>query len=73
MIKTEENEVETDRNEVLNKCVNFYTELYSSPLQNQHPSQRNTSPDTLEIPLIMTSEVKKTLKEMKNRKPPGHR
>ena len=32
------------------------------------PHKKNTSPDTSEVPPIMTSEVKKNLKEMKNNK-----
>ena len=45
---------------ILKICAHFYTKLYSSTLQDQHRSQKNTSPDSL--------EVKKTLKEMKNSK-----
>ena len=59
------------KNEILKICVRFYTELYSSTLQDQHPSLQNTSPDASEVPPIMTSEVKKTLKEMKNNKAQG--
>ena len=61
-IKIEENEVQTDRNEILKICARFYIELYSSTLQDQHPSLKNTSQDSSEVPPIMTSEVKKTLK-----------
>ena len=67
-IKTEENEVQTDRNEMLNICARFYTELCSSTLQDQYPSLKNTNPDSPEVPPIMTSEVKKTLTKMKNNK-----
>ena len=66
-MKNEENEVQTDRDEILKVCARFYTELYSSTLQDQHPSLKNTSPDSSEVPPIMTSEVKRTLKEMKNK------
>ena len=66
----EENEVQTDRDETLTICARFYTELCSSTLQDQHSSLKNTSPDSSKIPPIMKSEVKKTLKEMKNSKGP---
>ena len=62
------NEVQTHRNEILRTCAHFYTELYSSTHRDHHPSQKNRSPDTSEVPLIMTEEVEKTLKEMKNNK-----
>ena len=65
------NEVQTDRNETLKICARFYSELYSSTFQDHHPSLKNTSPDSSEVPPIMASEVKKTLKEMKNNKAPG--
>ena len=68
-MKNEENELQADRNEILKICAHFYTELYSSTLLDQHPSLKNTSPDLSEVPPIMTSEVKKTLKEMKNKAP----
>ena len=58
----EENEVQADRNEILKVCARFYTELYSSTFQDQHSSLKNTNPDSSEVPPIMTSEVKKTLK-----------
>ena len=71
-MKNEENEVQTEGNEILKVCGCFYTELHSSTLQDQHPSLKNiTSPDSSEVPLIMTSEVKKTMKEMKNNKALG--
>ena len=47
-------------NEILKICTRFYTELYSSTFQDQHPSLENASPESSEIPPIMTSEVKKT-------------
>ena len=72
-MKNEGNEVQADRNEILNTCADFYTELHSSTLQDQRPSQKNTSPDSSEVPLIMTSEVKKTTKEIKKQHGPKHR
>ena len=39
------NGVQIDRNEILKICESFYTELYSSTRQDQHPSLKNTSPD----------------------------
>ena len=68
-MNNEENEVQTDRNEILKVCARFYTELYSSTLQDQHPSLKITNPDSSEVPSIMTSEVKKTLGKMKNKAP----
>ena len=70
-MKNEENKTQTDRNEILKICTRFYTELYSSTPQDQHPSLKIANPDSSEDPSIMTSEVKKTLKEMKNNKAPG--
>ena len=77
-MKNEENKIQTDRNEILKICTRFYTELYSSTPQDQHPllpppppSPKITNPDSSEVPPIMTSEVKKTLKEIKNNKAPG--
>ena len=64
-MKNEENEVQTDRNEILKVRERFYTELYSSTLQDQHISLENTNPDSSEVSPVMTSEVKKTLKDMK--------
>ena len=52
-------------------CARFYTELYSSTFQDQHPSLKNTSSDSSEVPLIMISEVKKTLNEIKSNKATG--
>ena len=60
-----------DRNEILMICASFYAELCNSALQDQHPVLENTSPDSSEVLPIMTSEVKKTLKEMKSSKAPG--
>ena len=68
-VKNEENEVQTDRNEILKDCARFYTELYSSTLQDQHPSLKISNPDSSEVPPIMTPEVKKTLREMKYKAP----
>ena len=64
-MKNKENEVQTDRNEILKVRARFYTELYSSTLQDQHPSLKTTNTDYSGVPPIMTSEVKKTMKEMK--------
>ena len=70
-----ENEVQTDRNEIPKVCARFYTELYCSTLQDQHPSLETTNPDSSKVPPIMTSEVKKSLREkktkQKNNKVPG--
>ena len=68
-MKNEENKIQTDRNEILKICTRFYTELFSSTPQDQHPTLKITNPDSSEVPPIMTSEVKKTLKEMKNKAP----
>ena len=70
-MKNEENKIQADRNEILKTCTRFYTELYSSTPQDQHPSLKITNSDSSEVPTIMTSEVKKTLKEMENNKAPG--
>ena len=70
-MKNEENEVQTNRTEILKIFARFYAELYGSMLQDQHPSLKNTRPDSPEVQPIMTSEVKKTLKEMKSNKAPG--
>ena len=67
----EEEEKKEEEDEVLKICALFHTELYSSTLQDQHPSLNITSQDSSEVPPIMTSEVNKTLKEMKNNKVPG--
>ena len=64
-IKNEENEVQADRNELLK--IYIYTKLHSSRPQDQHPSLKNTSPDSSEVPPTMRSEVKKILKGMKNK------
>ena len=45
-MKNEENKVQMDRNETLKICTRFYTELYSSTLQDQHPSLEDTSLDS---------------------------
>ena len=68
-MKNEENEIRTDRNEIQKICARFYTDLFSSTLQH-HPL-KDASPDSSEVPRIMTLEVKKTLKEMKNDKATG--
>ena len=68
-MKNEENKIQTDRNDILKICTRFYTELYSSTPQDQHPSPKITNIDSLEVPPIMASEVKKTLKEIKNKAP----
>ena len=68
-MKNEENEVHTDRNEIMKVCARFYTELCSSTLQDQHSSLKITNPDSSEAPPIMTSEVKNTPKEMKTTRP----
>ena len=66
------NEVQTDRNEILKINACFHTELYGSTLQDQHPSLENTSPDSSEVPPIMTSDVKKT-EGNKKQQGPRHR
>ena len=68
-IKYDENKIQTDRNEILKICTRLYTELYSSTPQDQHPTLKITNPDSSEVPPVMTSEVKKTLKEMKTTRP----
>ena len=68
-MKNEENKIQTDRNEILMICTCFYTELYSSTPQDQHPSPKIANTDSLAVQPIVTSEVKKTLKEMKNKAP----
>ena len=45
-VNNEENEVLTDGNEILKICARFYTEMYSSTLQDQHRSLKNISPDS---------------------------
>ena len=70
-MQNEENEIQTDRNEILKIPTRFYTELYSSTRQDQHHPLKITNPDSSEVPSIMTSEVKKTLKEIKSNKAPG--
>ena len=67
-MKNEENEIQTDSNEILKICARFYTELYGSTLQDQHPSLENTSPDSSEVPPIMTSEVKNQENTERNKK-----
>ena len=61
-LKNEENEIQTEMQH--RRSADAYTELYSSTFQDQHPSLKSTSSDSSEVPLIMTSEVKKTVKEM---------
>ena len=56
---------------MLNIRARFHTELYSSTLQDRHPSPKNTSPDSTEVSPIVTSDVRKILKEMKNNKAPS--
>ena len=73
VMRNENNEVQTDRNEVLRICTCFYTILYSCTRQNQHPLPKNTSPDSSEVPPTMTSKSeKKNLKEMKNDEVPSN-
>ena len=45
-MKNEENDVQTDRNEILKICPCFYTELYSSTLQDQHFSHKRIPAQT---------------------------
>ena len=56
---------------MLQICARISTELYSSARQDRHSSQKYVSADTQEVPPILTSEVKKTLKEIKNSKASG--
>ena len=49
---------------LLHRTVQFYTPKPTLLL-------KNTSPDSSYVPPIMPSEVKKTLREMKNNKAPG--
>ena len=78
-MKNEENKIQTDRNEILKICTRFYIELYSSKPQDQHPPPppppplKISNPDSSEVPPIMTSEVNKTLKEIKKEQGPRHR
>ena len=66
-MKDGENEVQTDRSDILKTCTHFCLKLYSSTLLDRHPSQKNTSLDTSEVPPIIASEVKKTQNEMKSK------
>ena len=68
-MESEENDAQTDRNKILKVWACFYTELYNSTHRDKHPSQMNTSSEKSEVPPIMTSGVKKTLKEMKALRP----
>ena len=49
-MKNEENDVQTDRKETLKVCARFYTELYSSRLQDPHPSLNIINPDSSQSP-----------------------
>ena len=75
-MKNDENKIQTDRNEILKIFTRFYTELYSSIPQDQHPTLNITNSDSSKVPPIMTSDLKKKkkkkkLKEMKKSKAPG--
>ena len=56
-MKNKENELQTDRNEILKVCAYFYKELYSSTLQDQHTSLNNTNPDSSAVPPIMEHQL----------------
>ena len=45
--------------------------MYSSTLQDQHPSLKITNPDSPDVPPFITSELQITLKEIKNNKALG--
>ena len=66
-MKNDENKIQTDRNEILKIFTRFYTELYSSIPEDQHPTLNITNSDSSKVPPIMTSDLKK--KKKKKNKP----
>ena len=63
------NEVQTDRNEILKVCAHFCTELYSSTLQDQHPSLKNTNPRLVESPTKHDIRSQEGPEKKKNKAP----
>ena len=68
-IKTKDGSITTNRESILERCAEFYKELYSSTADRPIiPSRiRNDEP----IPEILSWEVRHAMKQMKNNKAPG--
>ena len=63
-LKEKDGRETTDRKRILERCAEFYKELYEDPLQNTQKTPEET-------PQILTSEVEKAVQQMKNGKSPG--
>ena len=71
-MKKPNGEKTTDRTEILEICADFYKELYASKIEVETGEDTNIpSPDAIEIPPILHSEVQTAINQMKRNKAPG--
>ena len=67
-LRKEDGTLTSNREEVLKICSDFYQDLYSSRADSNSQEEKNTSPDTSEIPHIPHRVVEIAIKEMKKNK-----
>lgn len=64
-LKEKDGSITTDRDQVVERCAEFYQALYEDPTQNIQKTPAE------EVPTILISEIEKAVKQMKNGKSPG--
>ena len=64
-LKEEDGTITTNRERILERCAEFYENLYKEAVQNIIRSNAE------EVPPVLDSEIEKAMKEMKNNKAPG--
>lgn len=64
-LKEEDGTATSNRERILERCAEFYENLYKDAAQNIIRANAE------EVPPVLDSEIEKAMKEMKNNKAPG--
>ena len=66
-IRNKDGSITTDRDKIVERCAEFYRELYSSTADR--PTIQTSAEDS--VPEVLSAEVQHAVKQMKNNKAPG--
>ena len=66
-IRNKDGSITTDRDKIVERCAEFYRELYSS--STDRPTIQTSAEDS--VPEVLSAEVQHAVKQMKNNKAPG--
>ena len=66
-IRNKDGSITTDRDKIVERCAEFYRELYSST--TDRPTIQTSAEDS--VPEVLSAEVQHAVKQMKNNKAPG--